>query len=200
MPFQDFKKKLKNLEHIDESKVLKACDIADEVHKHQKRKSGEPFIIHPIAVADIILDMGGEESMVCAALLHDAIEESDDPVAMAQKIQKSFGPEVHFLIEALSKDDRIKDKHLQQKEYFEQITQALKMDASVFFLKMADLIHNMETIDGLPPERREIWIKELKDIYLPLLSEQFHTVSFHYHDMYLNLINRLESVIHEYEE
>jgi len=150
-------------------------------------------------VAEIILDMGGDEAMICAALLHDAIEESDDPKAMAEEIQKEFGPSVYFLIESLSKDDSIKDKVEQQEAYFQQITEALKLDTSVFFLKMADLIHNMQTIDGLPPERRERWITELKDFYLPLLSEQFHNISFHHHDMYLNLINRLESVIHEYD-
>ena len=199
MPFRHFNPKVKDHPALDEAVIFKACELADQVHKKQKRKSGEPFVVHPIAVAEIILEMGGDETMICAALLHDAIEESADPQSMTKTIQKEFGPGVHFLIESLSKDDRIQDKIEQQAAYFKQITEALKLDTSVFFLKMADLIHNMQTIDGLPPDRREKWITELKEVYLPLLSEQFHTVSFHYHDMYLNLINRLESVIHEYD-
>ncbi|MCF7918024.1 HD domain-containing protein [Candidatus Gracilibacteria bacterium] len=200
MFFQQFKKELENHGGFDVSKIQKAYDFAETAHHNQKRKSGEPFITHPVEVAEIVYQIGGDENMVCAALLHDVLEDGDHSEETKQKIKEDFGYDVFFLVDTLSKDCRIQDCMMRQDEYFERLNEALKMDVSVFFLKMADLIHNLKTIQGLSPEKQKKWIRELREQYIPMMSNHFHHTSFHYDEMYLNLINELESVIEKFEK
>ena len=195
-PFKALKNKIqKNHSEFDISRIQKAYELSKSVHEGQKRKSGEPYIHHPVAVADIIYNIGGDESMICAALLHDTIEEAGDTEVVRKAIREGFGIDVRFLVEALSKDGNIEDKISQQADYFARVEEALKIDIAIFFLKMADLIHNMKTISSLPPKRQENWVRELKHMYMPLMSRNFHKISLHHHVPYMNLMNELESVI-----
>ncbi|MCF7812777.1 HD domain-containing protein [Candidatus Gracilibacteria bacterium] len=200
MSFSELRKKISQNPEFDLEKIEKAYQFAKNIHASQKRKSGEPFIIHPIEVAQIVYEIGGDENMICAALLHDVLEDADNPEQAEEKIHEIFGQDIFFLVHAISKDIRIEDRMLRQEEYTDRLEKLLKMDIAVFFLKMADLLHNMKTIQGLPPEKREKWIHELKNTYLPMMSEHFHSIALPYHTMYRNLIDQLESVISEYEE
>ncbi len=102
------------------------------------------------------------------------------------------------MVKALSKDIEIEDKDEQYKDYLEQIKKAMEIDISVFLLKIADLIHNLSTLDALPKKRRERWVRELKESYLPLFSEYYHQISFHYHNMYMQLIEKLQELTDTY--
>jgi len=194
--FKDLKARLAQDPEVDEERVQRAYDMAERVHRGQKRKSGEPFITHPVEVANIIYDIAGSaEDMLCAALLHDVLEDGENHETLSDEIEREFGPDVHFMVEAVSKDCRLLDKDEQQEEYFEQIREALYLDISVFFLKMADLIHNMKTIDSLSSAKKHRWISELKDTYVPMMQNHFHRIATPYRESYLHLLDEIESVI-----
>ena len=186
-------------DHLDTEIISKAFRIAKRVHKGQKRKSGEDYIIHPYEVAKILVKIDADEDLICAALLHDVIEEGKDEEKISEEIINTFGNGIFFMVQAMSKDRMINNKDLQHKKYFEQIRQGMEIDVSVFLLKIADLLHNLKTLKSLPDKRKNRWIKELKETYLPLFSEYYHQISFHYHNIYINLINALQELIEEYD-
>ena len=175
-------------------RVRDAYALAAAVHAGQARKSGEPYILHPLAVAELLFDCGADQDVVCAALLHDVLEEGDAP-SVADEIHARFGDHVLYLVHAVSKDDRIIDKAEQHHAYLEQIAHALQIDLFVFFIKMADLIHNMSTIAGLSPSQKERWVRELKYDYLPLFSDFYHRIPSHYRETYHHLLDAVQSVI-----
>ena len=179
-------------------KVWQAYLLASEVHKHQKRKSGDPYISHPVAVAKLLFDIGADRDMICAALLHDSIEESNDRKSLREKIHRMFGDHVLYMVEAVSKDKSITDKLEQQSQYMEDMEHAFETDISIFFIKVSDLLHNMNTIVSLAPDRKDQWIHELKFEYIPLLSEYYHSVPIPYKGMYEKLMMSIEKVIVSY--
>lgn len=180
---------------IDIERVRSAYEYASEIHKEHKRKTGEPYIIHPLAVADIVCDLGGDEDMIIAALLHDTVEDGDDHEVVEATIRTNFGRNVHYMVMALSKNCMISCKDRQQKEYVDQMAEAIETDTSVFFIKMADLLHNLSTIDGLSLEKRQKWVMELQSQYIPLLQDHYHHLSPVYHEMYFRLLERLEIMV-----
>jgi len=181
-------------------KVREAYLLAARIHQGEKRKSGEPYITHPLAVAKILFEAGADEDIVCAALLHDTLEYNDDAENVAGKIHAQFGDQVLYLVQAVSKDATISDKKQQQKQYVEQIRHALEVDIFAFFIKVADLLHNISTISGLTGKRREQWIHELKYQYLPIFSDCFHRVPLSYREMYYHMIEAIEQIISSLEE
>ncbi len=185
--------------HINMRKVEYAYLFAKEVHEGQKRRSGEPYIIHPVEVARIVCKAGGDENMIIAALLHDVIEDGKDPEKIGNEIYHQFGGDVFYLVQALSKDGNYKDKEIRDKEAFNQLKKAAETDISVFLIKLADLIHNMGTISALKPAKRDKWIQELKEIYIPFFEDYFHRISFHYHGMYHNLMEELHKIVEAHE-
>ena len=195
MDFDTFIQKIHQREDLDSEAITRAYYLAERTHAHQKRKSGEPYILHPVAVANIILEIGGDETMICAALLHDTIEDALNPSEVDTAIEEGFGKEVYYLVHALSKNADILDKHEQQEHFFQQMEEALQSDISVFFLKMADLIHNLQTIDGLKPEKKEIWVRELRERYIPLFQDHYHQVALPYHKMYQEIMEELEKTL-----
>ena len=202
MTFPDLKEQMGLGPKLNMRRIEKAYLLANKVHKGQKRRSGDPFIVHPLEVASIIHRIGGSENMICAALLHDVIEDTrgEEKENMCDKIYNEFGIDIFFLVQALSKDIRIENNGDRQEEYIDRMEEAFHIDSSIFLLKMADLLHNIATLSELPKERQRKWIHELKTKYMPLLQNNFHKISFHYHDMYLHLINEIESVIEKYEK
>ena len=195
--FTDHRIKTMAEEHGE--KVNTAFAIADEVHKDQKRKSGEPYITHPIEVAYILHKIGADSEVVCAALLHDALEDANNIAEVEEAIYKSCGDKVLFLVQAVTKDQNIEDKTEQQAVYFDQIQQAFALDIDVFFIKVADILHNMSTIISLDPERKARWIRELKYDYLPLFSEYFHRIPIVHHSQYHALIDMVQEMIDQHD-
>lgn len=181
-------------------KVHDAYDLAAAVHEGQKRKSGEPYITHPLAVAELLFSIGADQDVIYAALLHDALEEGENRMQIEHDIHSRFGDHVLYLVHAVSKDGRITDSLEKQSAYMEQITHALELDIFVFFIKVADLIHNMSTISALHPNMQAQWIRELKYDYMPLFAEFYHRIPTHYRDMYHHLLDAVQAVIDAYDK
>lgn len=179
--------------------VQEAYKLAEKLHKGQRRKSGEPYITHPVAVAKLLFDMGADRDIVCAALLHDVLEDGVKAPAIEDRIHREFGDQVLYLVQALSKDSTIHDKVARQDVYLKQIEDAFDVDIFVFFIKVADLLHNMSTIVALDPERKKQWVEELKLQYLPLLSEYFHRIPLHYREMYHKMMDTIQAIIDSYD-
>ena len=149
--------------------VDKALDYAVKMHDGQYRASGEPYVTHPIAVANILLDIGMDSATVSAALLHDCIE---DTSATSDDITAMFGAEVCELVNAVTKLEKIvfKSKLEEQAENFRRMLFAMAKDIRVILIKLADRLHNMRTLDALSHERQIAIAMETLDIYAPLAS------------------------------
>lgn len=145
------------------------CEYAEKMHADQKRDSGEPYIIHPIAVANILLDLGLDYCTIAAALLHDCIE--DTPATEAD-IRNLFGDEIADLVMGVTKLDKItfKSKEEEQAENFRRMFFAMAKDIRVILIKLADRLHNMRTIASLSEARQLAMAKETLEIYAPLAS------------------------------
>lgn len=149
--------------------VKNALDYAIKMHSGQCRKSGEPYITHPIAVANLLLDIGLDYSTIAAALLHDCIE---DTPATSEEITTKFGSEICMLVTSVTKLEKIvfKSKEEEQAENFRRMFFAMAKDIRVILIKLADRLHNMRTIEALSRERQIAMAKETIDIYAPLAS------------------------------
>lgn len=179
--------------------VRDAYELAAAIHEGQTRKTGEPYIQHPLAVAETLFDIGADADVVCAALLHDTLEEGADSAKIEEEIHNRFGDHVLYLVRAVSKDDRILDRQEKHSAYLEQIIQAFSLDVFVFFLKVADLLQNIGTLTALDPDKQKKWIRELKYDYLPIFSEFYHRIPSHYREMYHRLLDALQTVIYSYD-
>lgn len=147
----------------------KVCAYARAMHADQKRDSGEPYIVHPIAVANILLDLGLDYCTVAAALLHDCIE---DTPATESDIRSKFGDEIAELVMGVTKLDKItfKSKEEEQAENFRRMFFAMAKDIRVILIKLADRLHNMRTVFSLSEARQTAMAKETLEIYAPLAS------------------------------
>lgn len=151
-----------------ESKTLEnALEFAWKAHEGQKRESGEPYITHPMGVADILIDLGMDIATICAALLHDVLE---DTSISEENLKKDFGEEICELVKGVTKLDKIvfKSKEEEQAENFRKMFFAMAKDIRVILIKLADRLHNMRTIAALTYERQQIIAKETLEIYAPL--------------------------------
>ena len=155
------------LNYKEEENVLKAYAYACEAHANQKRASGEPYFIHPCAVADILMDLGLDAATISAALLHDVIE---DTVCTAEDIKREFGDEVLALVSGVTKLEKIvfESKEAEDAENFRKIFVAMAKDVRVIIIKLADRLHNMRSLNFLSYERQQRLSKETLDIYAPL--------------------------------
>ena len=152
----------------DIEKIEKAFNIADEAHKEQKRRSGEPYIIHPLAVAVILADMGMDTDSICAALLHDVVE---DTPTTAKEIRDVFGEDVELLVEGVTKLGQIPfaaSKEEEQSENIRKMFLAMSRDIRVIIIKLADRVHNMRTLRFMPEEKQRYKARETLEIYAPL--------------------------------
>lgn len=175
--------------------VFDAYMLAARVHAGQWRASGEPFIDHPLAVAETLFALAADVDLVCAAILHDGLEENADNAKIEDEIRERFGDYVLYLVLAVSKDTSDQDKHRRHANYLHQLTCAIELDLSVFFLKAADLLHNIRTIAFLSSERQELWLKELQYDYLSLFGTYFHQVPLPYRPMYHRLVDSLQTEV-----
>ena len=147
--------------------VLKAYEYAKNAHANQKRASGEPYFIHPCAVADILMELGLDAATIAAALLHDVIEDTE---ATAEDIKAEFGDEVLDLVSGVTKLEKIvfKSKEDAEAENFRKIFVAMAKDMRVIIIKLADRLHNMRSLNFLSYERQQRMASETLDIYAPL--------------------------------
>ncbi len=151
----------------DKEMLVKAYKYAEEAHSNQKRASGEPYFIHPCAVADILIDLGLDAATIAAALLHDVIE---DTSSTAEDIKREFGDEVLDLVSGVTKLEKIvfKSQEDADAENFRKIFVAMAKDVRVIIIKLADRLHNMRSLNFLSAERQQRMASETLDIYAPL--------------------------------
>ena len=144
-----------------------AYEIAEEAHRGQLRKSGQPFITHPLGVATIVAQLGLDETTVAAALLHDSVE--DTYISLAD-VESKLGYEVAALIDGVTKLDKIRFRSAEQTraENLRKMMIATAKDIRVILIKIADRLHNMRTLAPLKPEKRELIARETLEIYSPL--------------------------------
>ena len=147
--------------------IIKAHDFAKAAHKGQKRASGEEYFIHPCAVSQILVDLGMDCGTICAAFLHDTIE---DTAVQEDDILREFGAEILQLVNGVTKLDKIqfKSKKEEQAENFKKIFVSMANDIRVIIIKLADRLHNMRSLCFLSRERQSAIAHETLDIYAPL--------------------------------
>ena len=151
----------------DTSLIVHAAETATVAHAGQLRRSGEPYVTHPIAVAGIVADLGLDAQTVAAALLHDAVE---DTGVTTEVIERDFGPSVALIVEGVTKLDRLQfdSKEAQQAATVRKMLVAMASDWRVLIIKLADRLHNMRTLSVMPEWKQRRTAQETLDIYAPL--------------------------------
>lgn len=152
----------------DVSKIRKAYELADEAHGSQFRKSGEPYIVHPLWVSIILADLEMDKETIIAAMLHDVVEDTD---ISEEEISEQFGKEVALLVDGVTKLGRLSyssDKLEVQAENLRKMFLAMAKDIRVIIIKLADRLHNMRTLQFMTPTKQREKAKETMDIYAPI--------------------------------
>jgi RelA/SpoT family (p)ppGpp synthetase len=149
--------------------IMRAYEFGASAHEGQTRKSGEPYISHPVAVAQELADMRMDAQAICAAILHDVVEDTE---ASLEDIEQQFGSEVAVLVDGVSKLDQIqfRSRAEAQAESFRKMMLAMIEDIRVILVKLADRLHNMQTLDIMAPEKRARIARETLDIYAPIAN------------------------------
>jgi GTP pyrophosphokinase len=151
----------------DVSLIRKAWDFCVKHHEGQMRASGEPYIIHPLEVAEVLAEMKMDATSIAAGLLHDSVE---DTPATNEEIGEEFGDQVAHIVEGVTKIDKIQfaNREDRQAENVRKMLLAMVSDVRVVLIKLADRLHNMRTLEHLKPDRQEAIARETQDIYAPL--------------------------------
>jgi GTP pyrophosphokinase len=151
----------------DVSLIRKAWDFCVQHHAGQMRASGEPYIIHPLEVAEVLAEMKMDATAIAAGLLHDAVE---DTPATNEEIEAEFGDQVAHIVEGVTKIDKIQfaNREDRQAENVRKMLLAMVSDVRVVLIKLADRLHNMRTLQHLKPDRQEAIARETQEIYAPL--------------------------------
>jgi GTP pyrophosphokinase len=151
----------------DISLIRKAWEFCVKHHEGQMRASGEPYIIHPLEVAEVLAEMRMDSTAIAAGLLHDSVE---DTPATNEQIAAGFGDQVAHIVEGVTKIDKIQfaNREDRQAENVRKMLLAMVSDVRVVLIKLADRLHNMRTLEHLQPERQEAIARETQDIYAPL--------------------------------
>ena len=167
--YQDLIKSIRKYHPSDDiSQIEKAYRIAREAHKDQKRKSGEPYIIHPLCVAIILADLELDKETIIAGILHDVVE---DTIMTLDEVEKEFGAEVALLVDGVTKLTQLSwsmDKVEIQAENLRKMFLAMAKDIRVILIKLADRLHNMRTLQYMKPEKQKEKARETMDIYAPI--------------------------------
>jgi len=164
----DLIRKVQSYDPTVEASWLHAVyELADAAHGGQQRASGESYIEHPIAVARILADMEMDRATIAAAILHDVVE---DTVVTSEEVAAKFGPEIAQLVEGVTKLTRIpyQSKEDAQVENLRKMFMAMAKDIRVIIIKLADRLHNMRTLQSLPPEKQQAIARETVEIYAPI--------------------------------
>ena len=145
--------------------IERAYEVAAHWHAHQKRKSGDPYITHPLAVATILAELGMNTETICAALLHDTVEDTAYTLA---ELRREFGEDVAALVYGVTKLERVKYGESAEAETVRKMVIAMSRDIRVLVIKLADRLHNMRTLRYLPREKQERKARETLEIFAPL--------------------------------
>lgn len=169
--------------------IEKAYRMANEAHKDARRRSGEPYICHPLAVARLVLDLGMDSESIAAALLHDVVE--DTPITI-DEVKSAFGAEVALLVDGVTKLTKIQFSSIeeQQAENLRKMLLAMSQDVRVMIIKLCDRLHNMRTGDAWPEQKRRDKARETMEVYAPIanrlgilnIKEELEDRSLHYLD------------------
>ena len=153
----------------DVNLICRAFNFAFELHKGQTRKSGEPYIAHPIAVASLLRNLGGDSVTIAAGFLHDVVEDTD---VTPEEIESMFGVQVRLLVEGVTKLSKFNFSSTteRQAENFRRMFLAMATDIRVIVVKLADRLHNMRTLDHLKPEKQRRISQETREIFAPLAN------------------------------
>lgn len=159
----------RNNKNIDKNKIFKAYTFAAEKHKNQKRKSGESYIIHPLHVAYILASWGLDTQTICAALLHDVVEDTN---ATYEDIEKNFDEEVASLVEGVTKlSNLFKTVEEKKTKNYKKMFIAMEKDIRVIILKLADRLHNVRTLKYLRRDRQIAIAEETLELYAPIANK-----------------------------
>jgi len=169
--------------------IEKAYNLANEAHKGVCRRSGEPYICHPLAVARLVLDLGMDTESIAAALLHDVVE--DTPTTL-DDLKAAFGEEVALLVDGVTKLTKIQFSNIEelQAENLRKMLLAMSRDVRVMIIKLCDRLHNMRTGDAWPEQKRRDKARETMEVYAPIanrlgilnVKEELEDRSLHYLD------------------
>ena len=145
----------KNEKYYDLAKITEAYYYADKLHEGQMRLSGEPYISHPVAVARIVAELGLDTDSICAALLHDTVEDCADKTNL-ETLAKMFGKDVSMLVDGLTKiiQVQVADKEEAHIENIRKMLLAMNKDIRVIFIKLCDRLHNMRTLSAKKEDRQ----------------------------------------------
>ena len=166
--FRDLMKKLETNRPNDDLEIVrKAYEFSQKVHSGQSRASGEPYLIHPLEVACVLAEMKMDPIAIAAGLLHDSVEDTSVTIV---EIRKEFGEQVAHIVEGVTKISKIDfaSHEQQQAENLRKMMLAMVDDIRVVLIKLADRLHNMRTLEHLPPERQHKIARETLDIYAPI--------------------------------
>jgi guanosine-3',5'-bis(diphosphate) 3'-pyrophosphohydrolase len=163
----DFEKSLCAYGRAERHEIMRAVHWAQKLHEGQKRDSGEPYIIHPVASTEILVELKMDSPTIIGSLLHDVLE---DTSAGLDTIKEEFGDEVAMLVDGVTKIDimEVGDKFIQKIETLRKMIFAMVKDIRVIFIKLADKRHNMSTLNFLPPQKQRRIARECLEIYAPL--------------------------------
>ncbi|MFR5875681.1 MAG: RelA/SpoT family protein, partial [Eubacterium sp.] len=165
--FDEFFDVVKNNSQYDSAKIERAYTLAREAHKNQRRRSGEPYIMHPVAVARILLEIGMDNECIIGALLHDVVEDTEYNLSY---IKKHFGADVALLVDGVTKLGQIplSTREEVQAENIRKMFIAMNQDVRVIIIKLADRLHNMRTLRHMPPYKQREKSLETLEIYAPI--------------------------------
>ncbi len=149
----------------DIRKIERAYEVAARLHAGQSRRSGDPYITHPLAVATILAELGMPHDTICAALLHDTVEDTQYTIG---QLREEFGEEVAALVDGVTKLDKVKYGDAAQAETVRKMVVAMSRDIRVLVIKLADRLHNMRTLRYLPRPKQEQKSREVLEIFAPL--------------------------------
>ncbi len=177
--------------NYDTEKIIAAYDYADKLHEGQMRLSGEPYISHPVAVARIVAELGLDTDSICAALLHDTVEDCADKTDL-DILTKMFGADVAMLVDGLTKiiQVQVADKEEAHIENIRKMLLAMNKDIRVIFIKLCDRLHNMRTLSAKKEDRQRAIALETMYIYAPLahrlgmqrIKQELENISLFYLD------------------
>lgn len=155
--------------HADVDLIKKAYVYCAKVHAGQVRKTGEPYLIHPLAVAWILTQLRLDDASICAGLLHDTVE---DTLATLEEVQELFGKDIADIVDGVTKLGMVKFNTAEEKlaENFRKMLVAMSRDIRVLLVKLCDRLHNMRTLEHMKPEKQESIARETMDIYAPLAN------------------------------
>ncbi len=187
---QEFLKGLKEINpSYDIELIERAYDLAGKMHQGQLRKSGEPYLIHPVAVAKILAELGMDDQAIVAGLLHDVVEDTD---YTTEQLREDFGDDIELLVDGVTKLGSLKyeSKEERQAENLRKMFLAMSKDIRVLIIKLADRLHNLRTINYMTQDKIQEKCNETLEIYAPLAARLgIYTIKFEFEDIALKYID-----------